>query len=155
MLCYNNICRIIILIKTTKINRLRQIVRDNMTKAEKISALLAAAFVAVCIFTALKPSQPGITPERNAEISEIMTGGDDVNSNELMPGDKVNINTADLDELCLIPGIGETLGQRIIDFREANGEFTSVDELVDEIDGIGENNIEEMRLFIALEDDAA
>ena len=126
-----------------------------MTKAEKISALIAAVFVAFCIFAALKPSPAGIRPERDAGISEIMTGGDDVSSNELMPGDKVNINTADLEEICLTPGIGETLGQRIIDWREANGKFSSIDELVDEIDGIGRNNIEEMRMYIALEDDAA
>ena len=51
--------------------------------------------------------------------------------------------------------LGEALGQKIIDWREANGDFTSIDEIVDEIDGIGENSIENMRMFITLEDDVS
>lgn len=125
-----------------------------MTKAEKISALLAAVLVIVCVFAALKPSEQGIRTERSAKSSEIMTGGDTDVSEELLPGDKLNVNTADLDELCLLPGIGETLGQRIIDYREANGKFTSIDELA-EIDGIGEKTFEDIKVYIVLEDDAS
>lgn len=125
-----------------------------MTKAEKISALLAAVLIIVCVFAALKPSEQGISTERSAKSSEIMTGGDTDVSEELLPGDKLNVNTADLDELCLLPGIGETLGQRIIDYREANGEFASLDELA-EIDGIGEKTFEDIKVYIVLEDDAS
>lgn len=125
-----------------------------MTKAEKISALLAAVLIIVCVFAALKPSEQGIRTERSAKNSEIMTGGDEEASDELLPGDKLNVNTADLDELCLLPGIGETLGQRIIDYREANGEFAFLDELA-EIDGIGEKTLEDIEMYIVLEDDAS
>ena len=124
-----------------------------MTKAEKLSAILAAIFVVVCAIAALIPSPPGITPERSADISEIMTGGDGESEDELMPGDTVNINTADLEELCLLPGIGETLGQRIIDCREADGYYNSVEELADRVDGIGEKTAEEIRIYVAVEDD--
>lgn len=125
-----------------------------MTKAEKISALLAAVLIVVCVFAALKPSASGITSERNADTAEIMAGGDgDESTDELLPGDKVNINTADLEELCHLPGIGETIGQRIIDYRAENGSFTSADEL-DKVEGIGETTLENMREYIALEDDA-
>ena len=124
-----------------------------MTKAERISALLAAVLIVVCVFAALKPSASGITSERNADTAEIMSGGDDESTDELLPGDKVNINTANLEELCRLPGIGETIGQRIIDYRAENGSFTSADEL-DEVEGIGEATLENMRAYIALEDDA-
>lgn len=124
-----------------------------MTKAEKISALLAVVLIVVCVFAALKPSASGITSERNADTAEIMSGGDDESTDELLPGDKVNVNTANLEELCRLPGIGETIGQRIIDYRAANGSFTSADEL-DEVEGIGEATLENMRAYIALEDDA-
>ena len=124
-----------------------------MTKAEKISALLAAVLIVVCVFAALKPPASGITSERNADTAEIMSGGDDESTDELLPGDKVNINTANLEELCRLPGIGETIGQRIIDYRAENGSFTSADEL-DEVEGIGEATLENMRAYIALEDDA-
>lgn len=126
-----------------------------MTKAEKLSAILAAVLIAVCIFAALKPSPPGITLERSADVSEIMTGGDGESERELMPGDTVNINTADLEELCLLPGIGETLGQRIVDCREADGYYKSVEELADRVDGIGEKTAEEIRMYVALEDDVS
>ena len=125
-----------------------------MTKAEKLSAIIAAIFVIVCAFAALIPSPPGITSERSADISEIMTGGDGESEDEIMPGDTVNINTADLEELCLLPGIGETLGQRIIDCREADGYYKSVEDLADRVDGIGEKTAENIRVYVAVEVDA-
>ena len=49
----------------------------------------------------------------------------------------VHLNTADLAALDTLPRIGPALAQRIIDWREANGPFTSVDQLL-EVAGIGD-----------------
>lgn len=57
-------------------------------------------------------------------------------SSSTSSGSLVNINTADLAELISLPGIGPAIGQRILDWRELNGEFTSIDELM-EVSGIG------------------
>ncbi len=46
-------------------------------------------------------------------------------------GPLVNINTATVDELETLPGIGEVRGKRIIDSRQEDGPFTSVDELLE------------------------
>ena len=49
---------------------------------------------------------------------------------------KLNINSASQEELMLLPGIGETLAKRIVEYREKIGTFTSLDQLL-EVSGIG------------------
>ncbi len=60
---------------------------------------------------------------------------------------QVNINTATVQELTQLPGIGDVLAGRIVAYREENGPFQSVDELVN-VDGISDTKLEELRPFI-------
>ena len=53
----------------------------------------------------------------------------------------VNINTADIAELAQLPGIGEVLAQRIVDYRTIHGRFTAVEQLTN-VEGIGEGKLE-------------
>lgn len=48
----------------------------------------------------------------------------------------INVNRASVDELSQLPGVGPALAQRIIDFREQHGPFTSLDDL-DAVSGVG------------------
>jgi comEA protein len=63
------------------------------------------------------------------------------------PTGVVNINTATLDQLQMLPRVGPALAGRIVDFREANGEFRTVDEIV-AVKGIGERSFENLEPFI-------
>lgn len=61
----------------------------------------------------------------------------------------VNLNTASARELEVLPGIGPTTAQAIIAYREANGPFQSVDELL-RVQGIGDSKLNAIRELISL-----
>ena len=59
----------------------------------------------------------------------------------------ININTATLTELKTIPGVGETKAQSIIDYRESNGGFKSIEEIMN-ITGIVNKTLEKLKYKI-------
>ncbi len=65
---------------------------------------------------------------------------------------KININTATVAELTALPGIGEAMAQRIVDYRAQNGSFADIDLLL-KVSGIGEARLDKIREFITLEDE--
>jgi len=62
----------------------------------------------------------------------------------------VHINTATVDELTALPGIGPGLAQRIVDYRETNGPFTDIESL-DAVPGIGPSLIEQIQSLIVFD----
>lgn len=66
------------------------------------------------------------------------------------PNKKVNLNTATLQELDLLPGIGEELGKRILAYRKSNGNFSSIEELT-KVRGIGEKTFEKLKNLVTVE----
>ena len=66
------------------------------------------------------------------------------------PGDgRVNLNTADEADLDTLPRIGEAMAQRIIAWREENGRFTSVEDLL-AVPGIGDKMLESLRDLVTV-----
>lgn len=60
---------------------------------------------------------------------------------------KININTAQKDDLKKIAGIGEAMADRIIEYRQKNGKFKNIEEIKN-IKGIGEGKFEKIKKFI-------
>lgn len=66
----------------------------------------------------------------------------------------VNIDTASQAELESLHGIGAAKAKAIIEYREKNGSFTSIDDLK-KVNGIGSATIEQLRDLVAVEADGA
>jgi competence protein ComEA len=94
--------------------------------------------------------------QRNREIAARYEPGQEVESimpdeqETVMLSDKIDINSAGASELETLPGIGSTYAQRIIEYRETNGEFASVEELT-KVKGIGNKTLEKLKPFITID----
>ena len=62
---------------------------------------------------------------------------------------QININTATAQQLQLLPGIGESIAQRIVDYRETNGNFETIEALMN-VSGIGEKKFSDIKDFITI-----
>ncbi len=70
-----------------------------------------------------------------------------VNADKNDTNKKININTAQKDDLKKIAGIGEAMADRIIEYRQKNGKFKNIEEIKN-IKGIGEGKFEKIKKFI-------
>jgi competence protein ComEA len=65
------------------------------------------------------------------------------------PATPLNLNSASLEELDALPGVGPVIAQRILDWRTAHGGFTSIEQLQD-VAGIGEHMMERLRALVTV-----
>ena len=111
--------------------------RGRPTKSEIILLGLTAVFLCALAGLSLRDRQdrvPGVVIETEAEVPR----------EEIAPDfPQVDLNTATAEELDTLPGIGESLARRIIAYREANGPFGSIEEIM-EVSGIGEAKFAEL-----------
>ena len=107
------------------------------TKSEIILLGLTAAFLCTLAVLSAQDRQeriPGAVIETEVEVPR----------EEIAPDfPPVDLNTATAEELDTLPGIGESLAGRIIAYREANGPFGSIEEIM-EVSGIGEAKFAEL-----------
>mgnify|MGYP006370312001 CR=1 FL=1 len=68
----------------------------------------------------------------------------------LRPDKKININSAYSSDLQLLPGIGEVMAERIIEYREKTGGFKDIRD-IKKVKGIGEKKFESIKQYITAE----
>jgi competence protein ComEA len=61
----------------------------------------------------------------------------------------VNLNTATADQLATIPGVGAKMAERIIDYRQKNGGFKKIEDLMN-VSGVGEKSFLKMKPLITV-----
>jgi competence protein ComEA len=66
----------------------------------------------------------------------------------------VNINTAGVNQLSSIPGLGEKKSQEIVKFREKNGNFSRIED-IKKVQGIGDKLFEKIKRYLTVKGDAA
>jgi len=64
------------------------------------------------------------------------------------PAERVDLNRADAAELETLPGIGPRMAERIVAFREQNGPFVALDDLLD-VNGLSERVVDELEPYVA------
>ena len=99
----------------------------------KIVTAFMLVFVLVCASAAPAAAAPAAGVQKPA-------------ASEARP---VDLNTADSAALETVPGIGKSLSQRILTFREKNGPFQSVDDLL-KVQGVGEKSIQKLRPYLTV-----
>lgn len=118
---------------------------------------LFTAFALVCgtwfLARTSSPEPYQVNTARRPAAEEIVSseeteGGEESWPDSLLPGERIDVNTADVYDLQRLPGIGEKRAQDIIAWREAHGPFRTVDELTN-ISGIGPVILENLRPYAA------
>ena len=100
------------------------------------------------------PNSIQSTPVPDVELMQTVESASAAEPVEAMPNEtlpaansRVNINTANRAELETLPGIGESTAQKIVSYREDNGLFATIEEIMN-VSGIGEGKFEQMKDLI-------
>jgi competence protein ComEA len=89
------------------------------------------------------------TSSGNAPASSTSSSSGHNNTNKLAPNEKININTASAEELDRLPGIGKTKAQAIVDYRNQNGNFKTLED-IEKVKGIKAGSFEKIKDYIKL-----
>ena len=103
-------------------------------------------------FLGMNRQESRITVSVSEEITEKPTlsiGNLPENMGERQISFPISINHAGKEDLAALPGIGDTLAQRILDYREKNGDFTSAEDILN-VEGIGAKKLEQILDLIVI-----
>lgn len=85
-----------------------------------------------------------------SETSKSVASTETAAASKLAPGTKININTASVEELDKLPGIGHVKAQAIVDYRTTNGPFKSPED-IENVKGIKEGTFSKIKDYIVVQ----
>ena len=91
---------------------------------------------------------PNISDEKNLQ-TVIQDAGNNVIVSDSIAQPRININKASQSELESLPGIGSSIAMKIIEYRESNGKFKSIEEIMN-VNGIGESKYNIIKDYISI-----
>ena len=125
---------------------------NNQTAKKPLSAyekiVLIIALICVGVLFAFKAISMQAQPDKVITYTVNNSAVSTISQESL--SEKVNINTADKERLTSLKGIGESKAEAIISYREANGPFGDITELMN-VDGIGQKTFENIKDMICVE----
>lgn len=100
-----------------------------------MTRILMAAILGVAVSAAVASAQSKATTPKAAATATATA--------------PVNLNTATVEQLATIPGVGPKMAERIIDYRQKNGGFKKVEDLMN-VSGVGEKSFLKMKPLITV-----
>ena len=123
-----------------------QTAKNPLSAYEKI--VLIIALICVGVLFAFKAISMQAQPDKVITYTVNNSAVSTVSQESL--SEKVNINTADKERLTSLKGIGESKAEAIISYREANGPFGDITDIM-KVDGIGQKTFENIKDMICVE----
>lgn len=88
--------------------------------------------------------------DENSQNDNTENSLEDIVNNSDDKKDLININSASIQELDSLPGVGEATANKIVNYREEKGKFNSIEEIKN-VNGIGDKKFEELKSLISIE----
>lgn len=134
------------------INKAGGLTKSGNTSNINLSQKLTEAMV-VYIFTSseIKKGSNKITCDTTCNCETVSIDNElvDNTNKSTNQSNKVNLNTASLNELITLPGIGESKAKAIIEYRSSQGLFTSIQDIT-KVSGIGQSTFENLKDLITI-----
>ena len=82
-------------------------------------------------------------------MAALLVSGTAMAAGKPAPTAKVNLNTASVEQLTTLPGVGPKLAARIVEYRQKSGAFRSTQELIN-VQGIGEKSFAKIEAWLSV-----
>lgn len=123
----------------------------KLNTAERAAAAISAVLLSLMALRCRSVSGAGRVLRQSAPAAAALPApsGGPVEGTDTLPAPPVDLNAASLEELSALPGIGPARAKAILDWREENGPFRYIEDLV-QVPGIGEGTLAKLEGYVTV-----